>query len=228
MEEVVGAGQATKTPQRREKWTKEEDELLRIAVQTFGPGKWQQVSLHVPGRSALQCLHRWTKALPLSSTWSVQEDHQLRIWVQTHGPTQWSQCSVHIPGRSGKQCRERWVNALNSSVKVGEWTEEEDQVILREFERVGAKWSEVAQALPGRTESSIKSRFYSNLRKLRPQRLVSSSDSSAVDSERIETGMQIFNLLKYMQKLEGMLSCTREEIGLLENAIDQEVKAPSS
>ena len=231
MEEVVGTGQATQALQRHEKWTKEDDELLRTAVQTFGRGKWQEVSLHVPGRSALQCLHRYTKVLqsnPLPSSWSLPEDQQLRTWVQTHGPTQWSQCADSIPERSGKQCRERWVNALNPCVKVGEWTEEEDQTLLREFERVGAKWTEVAKSLPGRSESSVKSRFYSNMRKLRPQRLTPSSDGSALDPERVETGMQVFNLLKYMQKLESMLSCTREEIGVLENAIDQEVNTSLS
>jgi len=100
--------------------------------------------------------------------------------------------------------------------------------LLREFERVGAKWTEVAKSLPGRSESSVKSHFYSNMRKLRPQRLTPSSDGSALDPERVETGMQVFNLLKYMQKLESMLSCTREEIGVLENAIDQEVNTSLS
>lgn len=227
MKEVLPFPQAADDCQRQCKWTKEEDELLCIAVQTHDSGNWHQVSTHVPGRSPIQCLHRWTKLHSTShtATWSAQEDQQLRAWVQAKGPAKWVQCALNLPGRSGKQCRERWIHTLNPNGKIGNWTQEEDQILLKEFERVGAKWTEIVQALPGRTESSVKTRFYSSVCKLRPKSSVSVAERCGFDSigatepGRRETAMQVLTLLRCMQKLEGMLSYTREEIIGLEDAI---------
>ena len=225
MKEVLPSAQTEGDCQRRCQWTKEEDELLCIAIQTHNPGNWQQVSTHVPGRSPIQCLHRWTKLRSGSNTaaWSAQEDQQLRAWVQAKGPAKWVQCALNLPGRSGQQCRERWIHTLNPNGKIGNWSLEEDQILRTEFERVGAKWTEIAQALPGRTDSSVKSRFYSSACKLRPQSLIPATESSAFGSieeqGRVETARHVLTLLRCMQKLEGMLNYTREEIIGLEDAI---------
>lgn len=225
MKEVLRSAETDEDCQRHCLWTKEEDELLCIAVHTHDPGNWHQVSTHVPGRSPIQCLHRWTKLHSATNPapWSPQEDLQLRTWVQTKGPTKWTQCALNLPGRSSKQCRERWIHILNPNGKIGNWSKEEDQILLKEFERVGAKWTEIAQALPGRTDSSVKSRFYSSVCKLRPKSLNPATESSALDSieeqGRTETARQVLTLLRCMQKLEGMLNYTREEITGLEEAI---------
>ncbi len=232
MEEVSGAEHTEDDSCRRGKWTKEEDDLLRLAIQSIGEGKWRQVCAHVPGRSALQCLQRWTRVLRPGRTkglWAAQEDEQLRQWVQTKGPFNWSQCALKVTGRTGKQCRERWFNALSPDVKKGEWSEAEDQILLQEFERSGPKWSEMAKSLPGRSDNAIKNRFYANVRKMRPKSFFPPSEGNSfyyddsTDPARIEAEMQVFNLLKYMQKLEAMLNSTKEQIIGLEDSIDQEV-----
>ena len=151
------------------KWTPSEDELLRKYVPLFGEKQWRKISEHIPGRTSIQCLHRWTKILKpglVKGPWTSEEDQKLLTWVTTEGATKWAQCSNFIQGRSGKQCRERWFNNLNPEVKKGNWTKEDDEQIYQLYQKHGSSWSKIAKLIPGRTENAIKNRFYSTLRKL--------------------------------------------------------------
>lgn len=102
----------------------------------------------------------------MKGPWSNDEDEKLLEWVKNNGPNKWSVCAENIPGRSGKQCRERWFNNLNPNVKKGNWTTEEDNLIFRGYLEHGSSWSRIAKELQGRTENSVKNRFYSTVRKL--------------------------------------------------------------
>ena len=151
------------------KWSKEEDDILSQLVPKYEGKNWKKVSEQIQGRSPIQCLHRWTKILQpglVKGPWTVEEDKKLMEWVKTEGATKWSQCSDFIKGRNGKQCRERWFNTLNPEVKKGNWTYEEDYKIFFLFTSLGGKWSKITNLLIGRTENSIKNRFYSTLRRL--------------------------------------------------------------
>jgi hypothetical protein len=97
--------------------------------------------------------------------WTLDEDEKLKEWVKKEGTDKWSACSAYISGRSGKQCRERWFNILRPEVKRGSWSPEEDKLIFRLYHEFGSHWTTIATHLPGRTENSIKNRFYSTLRK---------------------------------------------------------------
>ena len=151
------------------KWTEDEDILLQQIVPVYNERHWRKISQHMKGRSAIQCLHRWTKILKpglVKGPWSADEDLRLMTWVQEKGPIKWAQCAHLIPGRSGKQCRERWFNNLNPNVKKGDWTPEEDDLIFKLYVNYGSSWSKIAQHFKDRTENSIKNRFYSTIRKL--------------------------------------------------------------
>ena len=154
---------------RHGKWTKAEDESLQHGLAEHGEKKWRLISECVPGRSPIQCLHRWTKILKpglVKGSWTKEEDLALENWVTMQGPHKWAQCSKVIPGRNGKQCRERWCNNLDPDVKKGKWSVEEDTSIFNMFQSAGPKWAYIAKFLPGRTENSIKNRFYSTIRKM--------------------------------------------------------------
>ena len=158
---------------RTGRWSPEEDELLKKIVPFYGEKQWRKISQHMKGRSAIQCLHRWTKILKpglVKGPWTTEEDEKLYQWVSKEGPTKWSQCSQIIVGRSGKQCRERWFNNLNPVVKKGNWTIEEDDLIFKLYMQYGSSWSKIAKHLKGRTENSIKNRFYSTIRKIAADR----------------------------------------------------------
>ena len=55
-----------------------------------------------------------------------------------------------IRGRSGKQCRERYYNHLDTTIKTGSWSDEEEEELMRIHSRVGNRWAEISRAIPGR------------------------------------------------------------------------------
>ena len=98
--------------------------------------------------------------------WSIQEDKLLEQWIKENGPRKWNQCGRFIQGRSGKQCREHWNNCLNPELVKGEWTPEEDFLIMYFYELCNGSWKKIIPLFNGRTENSIKNRFFSQLRKI--------------------------------------------------------------
>jgi len=45
------------------KWTAEEDALLCNIVKAHSAKDWKAIAGHLPGRTDVQCLHRWKKVL---------------------------------------------------------------------------------------------------------------------------------------------------------------------
>ena len=169
------------------KWTAEEDELLNKYVPMYGEKQWRKIAAHIPGRSSIQCLHRWSKILKpglVKGPWTQEEDRKLIAWVQAEGPTKWAQAACFIKGRSGKQCRERWFNNLCPGVKKGSWSEEEDEMIFQLYQKYGSSWSKIAKYIPGRTENAIKNRFYATLRKLAADKKRTCLENSTNDIKR--------------------------------------------
>ena len=97
--------------------------------------------------------------------WSSEEDKLLKNWVELNGPKNWEACGRFIHGRKGKQCREHWNNCLNPELKKGDWTPEEDFLIMFFYEKCKGSWKKIIPLFNGRIENSIKNRFYSQLRK---------------------------------------------------------------
>ena len=98
--------------------------------------------------------------------WTDKEDQLLKKWVKDNGPYNWTKCSEFIKGRSGKQCREHWNNSLDPNLTKGQWTTEEDLLIMIFYEKYDGSWKRIIPVFPSRTENSIKNRFFSQLRKL--------------------------------------------------------------
>lgn len=162
------AGGSAQTPT---KWLRDEDERLRVAVARFGGKNWKMIAETLGnGRTDVQCLHRWNKVLKpglIKGPWTPEEDRILTNLITRYGvgKIRWCDLALHLPGRIGKQCRERWCNHLDSRIRKGQWTPEEDDMVFRWQQKLGNKWSEIAKLLPGRTENAVKNRFNSAARR---------------------------------------------------------------
>lgn len=94
-----------------------------------------------------------------------QEDEQLKELVTKYGVRSWAIVSSYLPNRSPRQCRERWKHYLSCDTTEPnkEWTEEEDAIILKNFQELGAKWTKIARLLPGRSDLQVKMRCLKHL-----------------------------------------------------------------
>jgi hypothetical protein len=155
---------------KKGRWTQDEDELLRVAMRGLkGKPYWRDIAQIVKGRTAIQCLHRWNKVLKpglVKGNWTSEEDQELINWVQIHGPTKWAKCGAKIVTRNGKQCFDRWTNSLDPNIKKGDWDADENSLIFSLYGQFGPKWADISKLMPGRTENSVKNRFYSTVRRM--------------------------------------------------------------
>jgi len=101
----------------------------------------------------------------LQGPWSISDDKLLQEYVSKHGSKKWSKCSLRIPGRTNKQCIERYNYILNPEVNKSEWSPKENYIIFNKYIEYGGKLSKISSLLAGRTDITIKNRFYSTLRK---------------------------------------------------------------
>ncbi|EAY82442.1 hypothetical protein OsI_37656 [Oryza sativa Indica Group] len=67
--------------------------------------------------------------------------------------------------RCGKSCRLRWINYLRPDLKRGNFTDEEDELIIKLHELLGNKWSLIAGRLPGRTDNEIKNYWNTHIKR---------------------------------------------------------------
>ena len=98
-------------------------------------------------------------------SFTPEEDALLRRFVEIHGPDAWDVISKNMMGRTQRQCRERWRSYLMPSIRNDPWTKEEDELLVRLVEMFNNKWVQIAKFFHGRSDSNVKNRWYTHVRK---------------------------------------------------------------
>ncbi|KAJ8452334.1 hypothetical protein Cgig2_006139 [Carnegiea gigantea] len=98
--------------------------------------------------------------------WTPEEDIILVSYIQEHGPGNWRA----VPTKTGlrrcsKSCRLRWTNYLRPGIKRGNFTEQEEKMIIHLQALLGNRWAAIASYLPQRTDNDIKNYWNTHLKK---------------------------------------------------------------
>ncbi|XP_071688125.1 transcription factor MYB41-like [Rutidosis leptorrhynchoides] len=98
--------------------------------------------------------------------WTPEEDQMLIDYIERNGHGSWRALpSLAGLNRCGKSCRLRWTNYLRPDIKRGNFTEDEEKLIIHLHSHLGNKWSAIATHLPGRTDNEIKNFWNTHLKK---------------------------------------------------------------
>ena len=102
-------------------------------------------------------------------SWTREDDNRLtEVMKKYKNPRDWEPIAKeHGRGKNAKECHERWIRYLKPGVRKGQWTDQEDAIVVEAVstsqEQPFTRWSDLAQRLPGRVGKQIRDRWVNHL-----------------------------------------------------------------
>lgn len=154
---------------------------------------------------------------PQHKKFSAVEDNKLTMLVRQYGACNWNMISNFMTGRTSRQCRERWKYYLSMPIKNGNWTPEEDSLLIQKYKEIGPHWVEMATYFDSRTDINLKNRF-NRLQRIKkrsnnPNRFFNSSGSSP-ESEPENVSCNSRVLLEIPFPVSSMFAISKPAIDL--------------
>nr|QSD99717.1 MYB family transcription factor [Melilotus albus] len=135
--------------------------------------------------------------------WTLEEDEILTSYINKHGHSNWRALPKHAGLlRCGKSCRLRWINYLRPDIKRGNFTNEEEEIIIKMHELLGNRWSGMAAKLPGRTDNEIKNVWHTHLKKRLLNNQPNSNTKKRVSKQKIKSSNSNSNSSTLTQSYE--------------------------
>ncbi|KAL5530603.1 hypothetical protein ACEPAF_6861 [Sanghuangporus sanghuang] len=165
-------------------WTPEETAHLKDIIAEDGPDKcprdWVGIAQRLgSNRTPIDCMrHGMTRRIHV---WSPEADKKLLEAVELYGQNNWQLVAMSVSeDATAHQCQKRYLNALDSSIKNGPWTIEEDEQLRRTIAAFAGEaavaqdastskkrsipWQDVALFVPGRTNNQCREHYLSMLK----------------------------------------------------------------
>ncbi|XWS37481.1 hypothetical protein CRYUN_Cryun19dG0046700 [Craigia yunnanensis] len=104
-----------------------------------------------------------------------KSEHRKGLWTEEENRILMDNMRVHVKGkwnripkvtglkRCCKSCRLRWVNYLSPGVKRGDFSEEENDLIIRLHNLLGNRWPLIAGRIFGRRDDQVKKQWNTHL-----------------------------------------------------------------
>ncbi|WOK98376.1 hypothetical protein Cni_G07087 [Canna indica] len=152
--------------------------------------------------------------------WSPDEDQRLRAHILKHGVSCWSA----VPAKAGlqrnrKSCRLRWINYLRPGLKHGNFSREEEEIVIMLQAKLGNKWSQIAMHLPGRTDNEVKNYWNSYLKKKVNSKAQNKySDSTHQSFKKHEEEPTICHQIKHNNLQQPLQNCAEDYLSEPNNA----------
>ncbi|KAH3675015.1 hypothetical protein WICMUC_002847 [Wickerhamomyces mucosus] len=120
----------------RKPWTKEEDQKLNNLV--------NEKLINLGYKDGINSLFK--------NSWLINSIHIPQ-------DIDWEDIGMKLETRKPKDCRKRWANSLDPTLKKGKWTNEEDENLIKSFQKNGASWQKISLEIPGRTDDQCAKRY---------------------------------------------------------------------
>ncbi|ONK80007.1 uncharacterized protein A4U43_C01F12780 [Asparagus officinalis] len=105
------------------------------------------------------------KAHTNKGAWTKEEDDRLVAHIQARARDAGVPTEGRRPPPLRQSWRLRWINYLRPDLKRGNFTQDEDDLIIKLHSLLGNKWSLIAGRLPGRTDNEIKNYWNTHIRR---------------------------------------------------------------